>query len=265
MNAQLLSDAIGEIDSQYIAQAICYRPTKSGRRRLAWTAAACLCLVIAAGWGLRAHFSGGVLSADPTISSEPDASSVPAPSPGFLSSSGLLCVTAYALSADEETDLFQEYQLSEGLELPAPYGWCPLMSNIPGLPLKLSMADNPAATFQVSTEEGRFLLWDSEQTTSLGSAAACENDTVLYWNNLSDESDGGTTSGAYVDVVIYDGGNIIGYAVIQIYTVSDEANPFPTYFALLLQSVSFPKVNGEYQPVTEEYVLSQIKQIKAAG
>ena len=68
----------------------------------------------------------------------------------------------------------------------------------------------------------------------------------------------------YADMVVRDGDNIIGYAVIKIYTHDPEDQHVRTFGAVLLQSVSFPLVNSEYQNVTEEYVKSQIEQIKLA-
>ena len=62
----------------------------------------------------------------------------------------------------------------------------------------------------------------------------------------------GTT--AYINIIIRDGKNIVGYAVVNIYTNDLENAPAQSYYAKLLKSVSFPKVDGKYQKITSEYV-----------
>ena len=56
--------------------------------------------------------------------------------------------------------------------------------------------------------------------------------------------------------------NIVGYAVVEIYTNDLENEPAQTYSAKLLKSVSFPKANREYQKITAEYVATEMEQIK---
>lgn len=56
--------------------------------------------------------------------------------------------------------------------------------------------------------------------------------------------------------------NIVGYAVVEIYTNDLENEPAQTYSIKLLKSISFPKVNGEYQKITAEYVATEMEQIK---
>ena len=63
----------------------------------------------------------------------------------------------------------------------------------------------------------------------------------------------------YVDIVVKVNKNIIGYVVIKINRVGDS---WLNYTPTILKSVTFPKVNGRYQKVTEEYVQQQIKQVK---
>jgi AMMECR1 domain-containing protein len=61
----------------------------------------------------------------------------------------------------------------------------------------------------------------------------------------------------FVEIVIKLEENIIGYAVIGINQVRDL-----TYNAVVLKSVLFPQVDGEYQNVSEEYVKAAIEKIK---
>jgi hypothetical protein len=71
----------------------------------------------------------------------------------------------------------------------------------------------------------------------------------------------GTT--AYINIVIQEEENIVGYAVVEISTNDLENEPAQTYSIKLLKSISFPKVNGEYQKITVEYVAAEMEQIKS--
>jgi hypothetical protein len=61
----------------------------------------------------------------------------------------------------------------------------------------------------------------------------------------------------YVEIIIKLEEHIIGYAVIEI---NHEAGL--NYNAVVLKSVLFPQIDGEYQNVSEEYVEAAIKKIK---
>ena len=67
---------------------------------------------------------------------------------------------------------------------------------------------------------------------------------------------------SYINIVIHEGDNIVGYALVEIYTNDLENEPAQTYSAKLLKSVSFPKANREYQKITAEYVATEMEQIK---
>lgn len=250
MNAEKFSNAMREIDDQYIDEAIRYHRRQNTSNQISWikrgAIAACLCLV----------FIFGLL--------------MNPPSSHVVSGPGLFTITAYALSANEETGFLQACELEEGIEVAQEYGWNLAISSSPGLPLNLSIADYPNATFDVCVEGGRFILWDLARVTYLDSAFRVGNDTTIYWTNLSNIPDSGTDvqrytgTQTYVDIIIRDGDHIIGYAVIKVYTPDTEHQPIQSYYALLLQSVSFPKVNGNDQDVTEEYVLAAMEQVKSA-
>lgn len=218
--------------------------------------AACLCIVFAIGILVNNFF------------------------PGIVKGPGLLSITAYALSPSEETGLFEECQMQEGVALPGEYGWSLAISSRPGLPLKLSMPENPNIVFDVTISDGQFILWElsngvstpsTQDITYLGSSFSIGNDTTLYWNNMSVVPDAQTGENtverymgteAYADIVMRDGENIIGYAVIKIYTVDIENAPAQHYQAIMLKSVSFPKVNGTYQNVSDKYITSEIEHVK---
>ena len=69
----------------------------------------------------------------------------------------------------------------------------------------------------------------------------------------------------YIDIVLREGENIVGYAVVKIYRNDLDTDPEQayTYYAKLLKSVSFPKVNGTYQRITAEYVEAEMDHIRS--
>ncbi len=242
MNTKKFSEAMGEIDDKYVEEAIRYRATKKAKGLSSkWikrgAIAACLCVALVAGVLFKTSAPDVVIA------------------PGFLT------VTAYAASSDEEITM------QEGIELPTDYKWSLAMSSRPGLPLKLSVTEYDDLSFEVSVDGGTLLLWESNKITYLGSSFNTGNDTTVYWTNLSQTGENdferymGTT--AYINIVIHEEENIVGYAVVEISTNDLENEPAQTYSIKLLKSISFPKVNGEYQKITAEYVAAEMEQIKS--
>ena len=242
MNTKKFSEAMGEIDDKYVEETIRYRATKKAKGLSSkWikrgAIAACLCVALLAGVLFK------IPGPDVTIA------------PGFL------VVTAYAASSDEEITM------QEGIELPTDYKWSLAMSSRPGLPLKLSVTEYDDLSFEVSVDGGTLLLWEGNKITYLGSSFNTGNDTTVYWTNLSQTGENdferymGTT--AYINIVIHEEENIVGYAVVEISTNDLENEPAQTYSIKLLKSISFPKVNGEYQKITAEYVAAEMEQIKS--
>ena len=231
-----LYKSITNVDNQFIEEA--QTKTKKKNGWLKWAAmAACLCVALVAGVLFKISVPDVIIA------------------PGFLT------IRAYAASSDEEITM------QEGIELPTDYKWSLAMSSRPGLPLKLSVTEYDDLSFEVSVDGGTLLLWEGNKITYLGSSFNTGNDTTVYWTNLSrtGESDFerymGTT--AYINIIIHEGENIVGYAVVEIYTNDLENEPAQTYSAKLLKLVSFPKANGEYQKITAEYVATEMEQIKS--
>lgn len=234
MNTKKFSEAMSEIDDKYIEEAANYERKQKNYSWIKWGAmAACLCVALIAGVLFKTSALDVVIA------------------PGFLT------VTAYAASSDEEITM------QEGIELSTDYKWSLAMSSRPGLPLKLSATEYDNLSFEVSVNGGTLLLWEDNKITHLGSSFNTGNDTTVYWTNLSltGESDFERymETTAYINIVIYEEENIVGYAVVEIYTNDLVNEPAQTYSAKLLKSVSFPKVNGEYQTITAEFVTAQME------
>ena len=69
---------------------------------------------------------------------------------------------------------------------------------------------------------------------------------------------------SYMDIIIKADQKIVGYAVIEIREVNGVLGMWARNFTIeVLKIVSFPRINGKLQKVSEEYVLSQINLVKA--
>ena len=212
MKEKRLLKAMGKVDEKYIEEA---SPAQHAKRP-GWlkrgAIAACLCVALLAGVLFK------IPGPDVTIA------------PGFL------VVTAYAASSDEEITM------QEGIELPTDYKWSLAMSSRPGLPLKLSATEYDDLSFEVSVDGGTLLLWEGNKITYLGSSFNTGNDTTVYWTNLSQTGENdferymGTT--AYINIIIHEGENIVGYAVVEIST-------------------------NDLEKITVEYVAAEMEQIKS--
>lgn len=142
------------------------------------------------------------------------------------------------------------------------------MSSRPGIPFHLSAPEYPDTIFEVSVDGGELLLWEGNKITHVESPFRAENGATIYWTSLS-RTDRGSfetyrENQAYINIVIREGENLVGFAVAEIYTDDSEngAERAYTYYAKLLKSVSFPKVNGSFQSITAEYVEAEMRQIR---
>lgn len=263
MNTKKFSDAMNELDTKYVDEALNYKKKAKKPGWIKWGAvAACLCLiaaiVIIIPSLLKPWESDGIGGDEP--SSAPD----------VVEESGFLMLTAYAASPDEdlttEVPLDEEVIMQEGIEVPVNYNWNPAMSSRPGIPLKLSTPEYPDMIFEISVGGGELLLWEADKIIHVGSSYNAENNTTVYWTSMTQTGEGDLEpymeSEVYINIVIREEKNIVGYAVVEIYKDEPGDDSSQTYYAKLLKSVSFPKVNEEYQKVTAEYVASAMEQVK---
>lgn len=127
--------------------------------------------------------------------------------------------------------------------------------------------DNHEITFDVSTNCGELHGSTKKDYPLLGKTTTIQNGDVVYWRGYEVlEAEGATLDekiancgGVYLDIVIKADGNVIGYAVFEI-----GAGRSMVFTSSLKASVYFPKVDGEFQTVTDEYVNQQIANAKAA-
>lgn len=232
-----ISNTLNDIQQKHIEEAAAFFVRKKPKRWIKWIAvAACICLIIST---IFVHF----IQNNDKVSS-----------PGFFT------VTAIAAETGEETIM------KEGITLSEQYKWNLAISSMPGLPLKLCLEDAPDANFEIKVEGGSILVnndsdaWNFERDKT---NCLVNNNSVVYWQNIDiEKKDYNIFDGeqAYINIIVKEKENIIGYAVVEVYLV-DEASL--SYSYKMLKSVSFPKINGKFQAISHEFITKEIAKTKA--
>lgn len=260
MKKEDFCEVFGDINENYIQEARANRRVRKTLWLKRGALAACLCLIVVTSFVV------------PRLSDY--AGHDKSPSSNIVTAPGVLTLTASAASLDEDTTIeFPSEEtiiMQEGIEVPITYNWNPAMSSRPGIPLNLSAPGYQNTTFEVSVDGGELLLWEEDNTiTHMSTPLYVENGTTIYWSTLSQSTSGSVEtmehSPAYIDIVILEDTTIVGYAVVKIeldHLDSTTKDPY-TYYATLVKSISFPKVNGGYQNITYEYVRMEMEQLKS--
>ncbi|MCL2079500.1 MAG: hypothetical protein FWH17_06605 [Oscillospiraceae bacterium] len=188
------------------------------------------------------------------------------------------CSNIYDSLGTEEDEIITEAIMDKGIKLPWESDWSSAISIVPGLPIILDYpADN--ASFDISVSAGSFISWSDaplspggvhdeiNQDKFLGQNFTLHAPCTIYWRDIEWGSYDNITSyegsfhvfpdKAYVDIIIKDGQNIVGFVVIEIYQTKPSV-----YIAGLLKSVFFPKNDGEYQKVDYKWVANEIAAVK---
>jgi len=194
---------------------------------------------------------------------------------GYVVAPGVVKVYAYDLQTREKREL------EKGVKLPAnKYGWVLFMNAYAGLPIEFEIEEPELAgmevTIQIQTPHGNFLgdhhqrpdkYWVEgeswRKTAKLGRNFTIDNGETIYWENRESEDDWGGTSfpdGVAVDAIILADGIIVGYVALEIWMMEDINSG--VYGAKLLEAIYFPKVDGQFQNVTEEYIRGRIEKIR---
>ncbi|MDD4540805.1 MAG: hypothetical protein PHR78_01360 [Eubacteriales bacterium] len=186
----------------------------------------------------------------------------------IIEAKGLLEVEVYEMQATKKPSSGSEnvfpqinaVNLYEGIEFDNS-AWCEALNHAPGLPIKLSWPEEgDNVEFDISTERGSFLALASNNWYQRWQKQSVANESTLYWINRSADNDDYVIKGNdFIKIITREDDHLLGYAVIRIDSTEETENAF--YKPLLLKSVFFPKVEGEYQNVTEEYVQSKIREL----
>lgn len=195
---------------------------------------------------------------------------------------GMLAVKVCATSA--HTSAYVEASLEEGVIVPE-NAFVGATSSYVGIPIHLSVAseDFPfdKITYSLSSTAGVYANNDRRgYTADWFATITCENDSTVRWDLMHDTSADWYEprfDHCFSKIVIYCQGHIIGYAVIyynrlytdewakmhpemeRFYAHLEKPVPLDVFYCALIESVSFPKVDGKYQDISEEYVQERME------
>lgn len=110
------------------------------------------------------------------------------------------------------------------------------------------------AIFEISVDKGN--LWTTG-ARYLQTVTVNNGDTVR-WHEFDQEWGYQYIELAYADIIVKVDDNIVGYAVVKITKVDNTLS----YDAEIIKSSTFPKVDGQYQKVTQKQVEAKIKAAK---
>lgn len=197
-------------------------------------------------------------------------------------SPGILRVYACDLEEVKSTEL-EEYALLEGVEDSYLTHWSPYLDLISsGITMTFVVDDvelqKHELVVEISTNYGTLRgyhynkkywvdedLEKSKENACFGQSGMVDNGEVVFWEGtdlLHSAQREKIVSGeerVFIDVIIRSEDNIIGYAVLEAVLEKPELFMFGL---TLLESAYFPKVEGQFQNVTPEYVEKRILEVK---
>lgn len=234
MSGKMLSVALGALPEDLVAEAL----EPAAKSRAPWLRlAACFAVIVGLFFGIAP--------------AEDDIVTAP----------GILTVEVRAVD-DTNKDGFVSIPLQTGVT-PSNHSWSIAQSFLPGLPIyfDLDSEEFPFETirFTVIAEAGVYIDWDGNRRKELPSQFELPNSSWVYWlpeldlSYMDEEYEH-----VYSSIVIYCQDYIVGYAVLRFDRLENKGL---TYSVTLVESVCFPKQNGNYQNVPYEYVLERIKDV----
>lgn len=259
MSEFVLSDAMNGIPDDMLQEAMQVRK-KSRTGWLIFRAAACLAVVI------------GLLMAAVLTDRTED----------LVIGPGILSVTAHA--ADGEAFVVASPGMVTTPEYFSDF-WGNGVNWAPGWPFTLSL-DGDAYTsddihFVVSVEGGGYWIGTNGGTSiypgcskKLPSEFTIPNHTTIFWSQWYDAATGEqgfpNCTASYTKIVVYEGEHIIGCAFMRFDRLTyaqagkeDYGEEYSVWYRLSeLSSVSFPKVNWEYQEITLDHVDAYIAKVR---
>lgn len=173
---------------------------------------------------------------------------------------GLLTVKGYAFEGED----IEEIELKSGIRLPREANWTMATNIVPGLPLELSYP-NDQAMFSIRVSDGVLRSSINGKTQFVGQEIELPNKSTIYWNNIdfneNNESNLILNITCFVEVIIRVEEHIVGYAVIKIFPVT-EFEQGHVFSAMMLKSVTFPKIEGANQKIILDYIESEMLKLE---
>lgn len=262
MSGKDLSEAMGGITDEKIEGAI-HAYEKKGIRRNVWfrvaAVAAMLAIVLTVTLWPRRTENGEIITAP-----------------------GIMRVYGYELGSGTEIENMISYELTDSV-VAHTEGYTFAMNRLYGLPMTLQVSEEAFAgkeiTLDVSVDHGGFYgdihsekyKTDKKDTVAslpdvdFGNQFTVENGETIFWRTrevVEEAEKAGMHPYDYletignvihVEVIIRADGHIVGYTVVDIHYKEGF------FAACVKETVSFPKVNGEFQYISEENVKQMIE------
>jgi len=149
-----------------------------------------------------------------------------------------------ALTVEKDSEIV-EVETADMIELHTWY----FTSGLPNNAIKLNHTDDNVI-FACSVDNGQFGFGMNGLKTMIANSG-----DTLYWQDVDAEVS--VIGHAFFETVLKADNNIIGYAVVRI-----NATTYMWYNATILKAALFPKIDDEYQNITEEYVKAAIEKVK---
>lgn len=258
MSGEDISRALGDIPEAQLASAMEVYGRKRSDRHIILRAAACAAVVAllltALLWPVGGEGENSEIIAMPGI------------------------VKVYACELDGADPLqLAEYALIEGDDFPyvpvwGPFfGWTGALNGIPfAFLIEEEDLEGHTITFEISTNCGELHSSAKQDYALLGKETQIHNGDTVHWRGYEVYKEHGGTDetweqtlerlgGVYVDIIIKADGNIIGFAIFELLCTTPDAGVFSPQ---MCASVYYPKVDGEFQAVTDEYVSQQMTALK---
>lgn len=283
MNGKDLSRQLSDLPEEMIAEAMA--PAKNIKRkqfttrllRTAAIAAAVAILITAVLWQ-KNEGSGSQLEV-PTVSTMPTTQPpTEPPQKEIVATVGVLKLYACE-SKDLDSLCLEEYQLIEGMEPSYKTMWSPVL-NLASSGITLTLVVNEESllmhkiTYDLSVNYGELSdsiynikdemgydgnqVWGKVHTGVNGETVRWKGDELYFGRpqGMSFEEYIAEIERVHLDIIIKADGNIVGYAVVEMICSDAKVCIFN---AALVGSGYFPKQDGAFQNVTEEYVRELIE------
>ena len=157
------------------------------------------------------------------------------------------------VSADEKTDGESMIVMTPGDGVKVVKTYNPLMSNLSGLGTIFEF-EYPGASIELKAGGGSFIEIVQGKRTYVGLETAIEGGGQAIWNPSEDENNlkpDPSFEETIIEIRIREDGHLVGLAAIH---VRKQRNWLVSSTAELLKAMDFPKVDGEYQEISEEYI-----------
>lgn len=129
----------------------------------------------------------------------------------------------------------------------------------------VNSSDNENAEFSVSITNGRIFPYFTRQCDNSDcyrelyySEMIIYNKDCIGWQCYNEDGTSWRGDRTFVDILMKDNDNIVGYAVVEINMQRRNA----IYSAKVKKCVEFPKINGKNQIISDEYIKNAIEKAK---